>query len=211
MTPATCRGRDDGPTCWRRCSTTTTDAEDTVLFPALAARQPGAAVTTAEMEDQHVELDVALARLGADLSTDGDVRRLVERHLGAEEQLVLPMWLASFSADEHERFAGTLRRATPLRDAGLMIAWLLDTAPGRRRRRRVGPGAAGAAGRPPRVVAAALRAPLRHLDERPDGRRAPRAPRPVAAAGGVRGGHPTGCDEPDRDGRINDRTRHSWW
>ena len=104
-------------------------AEDTVLFPALAARQPGAAVTTAEMEDQHVELDIALARLGADLSTAGDVRRLVERHLGAEEQLVLPMWLASFTADEHERFAGTLRRATPLRDAGLMIAWLLDTAP----------------------------------------------------------------------------------
>ena len=36
-------------------------AEDTVLFPTLAARQPGAAVTTAAMEDQHVELDVALA------------------------------------------------------------------------------------------------------------------------------------------------------
>ena len=42
---------------------------------------------------------------------------------------MLPMWLASFTADEHERFAGSLRRATPLRDAGLMIAWLLDTAP----------------------------------------------------------------------------------
>ncbi len=35
-------------------------AEDTVLFPALTDRQPGAAVTTAELEDQHVELDVAL-------------------------------------------------------------------------------------------------------------------------------------------------------
>ena len=93
-------------------------AEDTVLFPALAARHPGAAVTTAEMEDQHVELDLALATLGTDLSTAGDVRHLVERHLGAEEQLVLPMWLASFSADEHERFAGTLRRATPLATPG---------------------------------------------------------------------------------------------
>ena len=33
-------------------------AEDTVLFPALVARQPGVAVTTAELEAQHVELDV---------------------------------------------------------------------------------------------------------------------------------------------------------
>jgi hypothetical protein len=104
-------------------------AEDTVLFPTLAARQPGAAVTTAAMEDHHVELDAALAELTVDLSTASHVRRLVERHLGAEEQLVLPMWLASFTADEHDRFAGTMRRATPLRDAGLMIAWLLDTAP----------------------------------------------------------------------------------
>src|SRR3954469_14594758 len=44
-------------------------AEDTVLFPALGARQPGATVTTAAMEDQHVELDDAMARLRGDLST----------------------------------------------------------------------------------------------------------------------------------------------
>ena len=46
-----------------------------------------------------------------------------------EEQQVLPMWLASFGVAEHERFAASLCRSTPLRDAGLMIAWLLDTAP----------------------------------------------------------------------------------
>jgi hypothetical protein len=104
-------------------------AEDSVLFPALAARQPGVAVTTAELEAQHVELDTALASLAVDLDRAGDVRRLVEAHLGAEEQHVLPVWLASFSAAEHERFTHTLRRSTPLRDAGLMISWLLDTAP----------------------------------------------------------------------------------
>ena len=104
-------------------------AEDDVLFPALRRRQPGAATTTAELEAQHLELDVALAGLTTDLSAIGDARRLVERHLGLEEQQVLPIWLASFTAAEHERFAGSLRRATPLRDAGLMIAWLLDTAP----------------------------------------------------------------------------------
>ena len=104
-------------------------AEDTVLFPALRERQPGVATTTAELESQHDELDVALAGLTTDVSGIGDVRRLVERHLGLEEHQVLPIWLASFTAAEHERFTGNLRRATPLRDAGLMIAWLLDTAP----------------------------------------------------------------------------------
>jgi hypothetical protein len=104
-------------------------AEDTVLFPALVDRHPRVVVTTEAMEAEHADLDVALARLPDDLATAGDVRRLIERHLGHEEQLVLPVWLASFTADEHERFAGSLRRATPLRDAGLMIAWLLDTAP----------------------------------------------------------------------------------
>lgn len=104
-------------------------AEDTVLFPALVARQPGVAVTTAELEDQHRELDGALGRLSTDLETAADVRRLIERHLGLEEQHVLPVWMASFDAAEHERFAGSLRRSTPLRDAGLMISWLLDTAP----------------------------------------------------------------------------------
>jgi hypothetical protein len=42
---------------------------------------------------------------------------------------VLPVWMASFDTAEHERFAASLRRAPPLRDAGLMISWLLDTAP----------------------------------------------------------------------------------
>jgi hypothetical protein len=104
-------------------------AEDTVLFPALAARQPGVDFTTDELEAQHVELDVELAGLVEDLTTADRVRELVERHLSQEEQLVLPVWMSSFTADEHERFASSLRRATPLRDAGLMISWLLDTAP----------------------------------------------------------------------------------
>jgi hypothetical protein len=104
-------------------------AEDTVLFPALVARQPGLVVTTDELEAQHAELDVALAALSGDLTTADGARRLVENHLGQEEHLVLPVWMASFSAAEHDRFAAALRRTTPLRDAGLMISWLLDTAP----------------------------------------------------------------------------------
>ena len=104
-------------------------AEDTVLFPALVDRQPGLVVTTDELEAQHVELDVTLAALPGDLTMAEAARRLVEGHLGEEEHLVLPVWMASFSAEEHDRFAAALRRATPLRDAGLMISWLIDTAP----------------------------------------------------------------------------------
>jgi hypothetical protein len=104
-------------------------AEDTVLFPALVGRQPGLVVTTDELEAEHAELDVALAALAGDLTTVDGARSLVERHLGREEHLVLPVWMASFTTAEHDRFAAALRRATPLRDAGLMISWLLDTAP----------------------------------------------------------------------------------
>ena len=104
-------------------------AEDHVLFPAVRERHPGAATTTAELEAQHVELDHALDALRADPTRIEDAGRLIERHLAAEEQQVLPLWLAAFSADEHERFAHQLRRATPLREAGLMISWLLDVAP----------------------------------------------------------------------------------
>jgi hypothetical protein len=104
-------------------------AEDTVLFPALTARQPGLVLTTEELEAEHLELDRVLAMLPGDLDRVGVARRLVEGHLGREEHLVLPVWLASLTSAEHEQFAGSLRRATPLRDAGLMISWLLDTAP----------------------------------------------------------------------------------
>src|SRR5918994_507583 len=104
-------------------------AEDDVLFPALRARHPGAETTTAGLEAQRIQLDAGLAALVDDVSTVDAVRGLLECHLGAEEQQVLPLWLASFTAHEHERFAHRLRRATPLRDAGLMISWLLDVAP----------------------------------------------------------------------------------
>lgn len=104
-------------------------AEDTLLFPAIVARHPGVEVTTAELEAQHVELDERLAALPDALDGAADLRAFVERHLVAEEQHVLPVWLGSFTREEHERFAGSLRRATPLGDAGLMVSWLLDATP----------------------------------------------------------------------------------
>jgi hypothetical protein len=105
-------------------------AEDTLLFPALVARQPGVVVSTDALEAQHTALDDSLAALRGDVAGQATpVRDLVETHLRDEEQHVLPVWLGSFTADEHERFGVALRRATPLGDAGLMVSWLLDASP----------------------------------------------------------------------------------
>src|SRR4051794_24286717 len=105
--------------------------EDTLLWPALEERQPGFALTTPELEDQHRRLDEQLVELPGNLAAGGiqAFRSLLEAHLQAEEQRALPVWLASFSAEEHKRFGRMLQRTTPLGDAGLMIAWLLDATP----------------------------------------------------------------------------------
>ena len=42
---------------------------------------------------------------------------------------MLPVWLASFDAAEHERFGHLLRRSTPAGSVGLMVSWLLDVTP----------------------------------------------------------------------------------
>jgi hypothetical protein len=74
-------------------------------------------VTTDKLEAQHVELDAALTDLSDDLGTAGRVRRLIEGHLGQEEQFVLPVWMSSFTAAEQiaspARCVATRRCATP--------------------------------------------------------------------------------------------------
>lgn len=104
-------------------------AEDTVLWPTLIARHEGLVATTDQLEAEHDALDRALAALPDDLSQVSAVRRQLEEHLLAEERQVLPLWLVSFTRDEHDRFAASLRRSTPARHAGFMISWLLDRTP----------------------------------------------------------------------------------
>jgi hypothetical protein len=104
-------------------------AEDELLWPTLLERAPHLAEVLASLERDHDELDELLARLPDELDLAGTVRRRLEEHLSAEEQHALPVWMAAFRADEHEAFAVRLQRHTPWRDAGLMVAWLLDHAP----------------------------------------------------------------------------------
>ena len=103
--------------------------EDRLLWPALESRQPGFALTTVELEDQHRHLDALLAVLPDDPAVIHELEPVLRRHLEDEEQRALPVWLASFDADDHERFGRLLRRSTPLGEAGTMISWLLDATP----------------------------------------------------------------------------------
>src|SRR3954468_20137244 len=66
--------------------------EDNLLWPALEARHPGFEVTTAELEDQHRQLDVALQVLPWRLDSIDEVGDLLEVHLLAEEARALPVW-----------------------------------------------------------------------------------------------------------------------
>jgi Hemerythrin HHE cation binding domain len=103
--------------------------EDTLLWPAIEAHQPGFTMTTVELEAQHRSLDELMARLRDDPATIDAVGSFLEQHLQDEEQRALPVWLASFDAADHERFGRLLRRSTPLGEAGTMISWLLDATP----------------------------------------------------------------------------------
>jgi hypothetical protein len=104
-------------------------AEDRLLWPALERRQPGFDTTTEVLEDQHRRLDRLLAEMARRPEVVDDVHVLLEEHLTAEETRALPVWLASFTLEEHEAFGRRLRAATPLREVAVLIPWLLDASP----------------------------------------------------------------------------------
>ena len=112
--------------------------EDRVLLPLLRSREPLVRDVADEIEDQHARLDESLDALrihvehhaGTALVTRA--RRLatmLEDHLVLEETRLLPVWMMSLTADEHQAFARRLRRATPWRDIAVMVPWLVDAVP----------------------------------------------------------------------------------
>lgn len=110
--------------------------EDAVLLPLLRSREPAIADIAERVEDQHVRLDVAIARVRAaseagrtDVDRITDIAELLEDHLELEEQHILPVWVASLSPQDHQLFARRLQRATPLRDIAVVVPWLLDAVP----------------------------------------------------------------------------------
>lgn len=104
-------------------------AEDELLWPALVRRQPGIVATTDALEAEHELLDDELALLSDDPRHIERVGPLLDGHLRAEEEKMLPVWLASFDAAEHDRFGHLLRRTTPAGAVSLMVSWLIDVTP----------------------------------------------------------------------------------
>jgi hypothetical protein len=104
-------------------------AEDNLLFPLLAERRPGFDATTDELERQHADLDRLVRLVPSQLGLAAELGEMMEAHLQAEEEHVLPVWLATFSEQEHEQFERMLRRSTPMSDVALLVSWLLDTSP----------------------------------------------------------------------------------
>jgi hypothetical protein len=103
--------------------------EDELLWPALEARRPDFALVRIELELQHEQLDVALADLASDPTTIGRALPLLFDHLLAEEMTALPVWLETFTADDHSMFESKLRRSTSWRNIGTMLSWLFDVTP----------------------------------------------------------------------------------
>jgi hypothetical protein len=112
--------------------------EEDLLLPEIVERQPGFAPTSVMIEQQHARLDAAvgqLKRCARHGTTDeraaqaDEVLRLLEEHLWTEEQRLLPVWQASFTAAELEEFGARLRWSTPVRDMRVMVPWLLEAAP----------------------------------------------------------------------------------
>jgi hypothetical protein len=103
--------------------------EDEILWPALEARRPDFAEARFDLEVQHVQLDAALDELARDPRTIDRALPLLSDHLQAEEQLALPVWLATFTPDDHAMFEHQLRRSTPVRHIATMLSWLFDVTP----------------------------------------------------------------------------------
>jgi len=110
--------------------------EDHVLLPLLRSKEPSVRDIADAVEAQHVGLDDAFDGLRARIADGAPVVDEVdalsvalEDHLVLEETQLLPVWWASLSDREHERFARRLRRATPWRDIAVMVPWLIDAVP----------------------------------------------------------------------------------
>lgn len=104
-------------------------AEDELLFPMLRERRPGFDMTSSLLERQHVELDRLVKAVPGSLHLAGELRASLEEHLRAEEERALPVWLTTFSEEDHRNFERMLQRHTPIRDIGLLVSWLIDTSP----------------------------------------------------------------------------------
>jgi len=103
--------------------------EDALLWPELEARRPDCANEMSLLVDEHADLDAALDALVDDPRRIEQVAESLTAHLLHEETVALPIWLDTFTLEDHEWFETRLRRTTPWRNAATMVSWLLEVTP----------------------------------------------------------------------------------
>jgi hemerythrin-like domain-containing protein len=119
--------------------------EDDVMYPFLLERVPSFEEVALRLEDDHVDLDAAMARIGArfrllahPLGTGmwDDLRRrvsfdalalrdLLQAHLEREEAVVVPAFEASLSADDHRMLQKQESKLWTYRHMKMAVPWVL--------------------------------------------------------------------------------------
>ena len=120
--------------------------EDTVFYPALAAKVGDDRMCRVQLEAEHAQLDDVLTSIGKGLdelaASNGDfsVRRdrvvadlttMVDElgsHLDFEERVALPLFVSEIPVEEYNALEKKVRRATPRDESSFLIPWLAESA-----------------------------------------------------------------------------------
>jgi hypothetical protein len=123
-------------------------AEDDVIYPLLIARVHGFEEDAARLEHDHIELDAAMARLGAGLRMFAHQRtptlrydthrhliddaaafaEILVSHLDREEDLVVPAFESVLSTDDQRALSKQESKLATYRHVRMAVPWVLANA-----------------------------------------------------------------------------------
>lgn len=112
--------------------------EDELFFPMLSARDASLAEGFAALEDDHRAMATLLERITSALAMGGGfdlavataaLAVLIDRHLDAEEALVVPATARLVSLAEQRSFEEGLRKRSSLAEIGFALPWVASAAP----------------------------------------------------------------------------------
>lgn len=112
--------------------------EDELFFPLLTARDPALAPGFAALEEDHRAMAALLKRTAAGLAAGGgsdlaaataSLAALIDRHLTAEEALVIPATARLVPLAEQQGFEVELRKRASLTKLGFALPWIASAMP----------------------------------------------------------------------------------
>ncbi len=120
--------------------------EDTIFFPALAARVPSYADYAKVLDDDHHQLETLVEQidvtveqltgatepqeqqLATALMRAVELRDLMSAHLDVEDREILPMFERHFEAPEYEAMDVRARRSVSMKHAMFFVPWFMTSA-----------------------------------------------------------------------------------